>query len=233
MKKNSIQKRNLSIWKTIALSGLIIFSGSCKNLNKTKKGAIIGTAGGAAMGTVIGKASGNAVLGAIIGATVGGAAGVIVGSKMDKQAEEIKKNVPGVEVERVGEGIVIAFDEKILFDFNKSNLKANSVRSLSKFITVLKDYPDTDIEIQGHTDNVGSSAYNQVLSEKRANTVKTYLTNYNIDSKRITVKGLGEEYPKVENDTKKHQEQNRRVEFLISANENMKASAKKEVKSSK
>ncbi len=228
-KKLKKEYQIINLVKATALSILIILTSSCANFNKTKKGAIIGTTGGAAMGSVIGKASGNTVLGAIIGATVGGAVGVVVGKQMDKQAEEIKKNVPGAKVTRVGEGIVIEFNEKILFDFNESVLKTKSEKSMRNFIAVLKNYPDTDIEIQGHTDNVGTSSYNQLLSEKRATTVRSYLNNNNIDSRRMNVKGFGEMYPKVENDTKNHRSQNRRVEFLISANENMKANAQKEI----
>lgn len=213
---------------TIVLITILFFCNSCANMNKTKKGAIIGTTSGAVLGTVIGKAAGNTVLGAIIGAAVGGTVGIIIGKKMDKQAEEIKKTVPGAKVERVGEGIVIEFSEKILFDFNQSSLKGKSEKSMGKFVTVLKNYPDTDIEIQGHTDNVGVEVYNQNLSEERAKAVKTYLTTNNISGGRMTIKGMGENFPKIANDTKKHRAENRRVEFLITANQKMINDSKKE-----
>src|SRR6186997_559619 len=102
----------------VLLTGFLIaaiFIAGCKTMNKSQKGAVIGTAGGAAAGAVIGKVAGNTVLGAIIGAGVGGVTGAVIGRKMDKQAEEIKKNAPNVKVERVGEGIVLEFSEKILF----------------------------------------------------------------------------------------------------------------------
>src|SRR6188472_977810 len=95
-----------------AISFSVIATG-CKSMNKTQKGAAIGTAGGAAAGAVIGKAAGNTALGAIIGATVGGVTGAVIGRKMDKQAEEIKKNVPDATVERVGEGIIVEFNDKV------------------------------------------------------------------------------------------------------------------------
>src|SRR5205085_5104680 len=151
---------------TIVLASMVI--AGCKSMNKTQKGAVIGTAGGAAVGAVIGKAAGNTAMGAIIGATVGGVTGAVIGKKMDQQAKEIKKDVPGAKVERVGEGIVVEFNEKILFGFDRSDLNSSATRSLDNLATILQKYPDTDIEVQGHTDNVGTETYNQGLSEKRA-----------------------------------------------------------------
>ena len=90
-----------------------LFLVGCKTMNRSQKGAVIGTAAGAATGAVIGKAAGNTALGAIIGAAVGGVGGAIIGHQMDKQAEEIKKDVPGAEVIRVGEGIVIEFKSQL------------------------------------------------------------------------------------------------------------------------
>ena len=142
---------------------------ACKGMTKTQKGAIIGTTGGAAIGGVIGRAAGNTALGAIIGAAVGGTAGVLIGKKMDKQAEEIKKQIPNATVERIGEGIEVEFESKILFDYDKSLLKSEVKGSLNDLAVILKKYPDTDIEIQGHTDNKGTDAYNEALSQRRAN----------------------------------------------------------------
>src|SRR3954471_24433079 len=113
---------------------LLMLSMGCKSLNKTQKGAAIGTAGGAAVGAVIGKAAGNTALGAIIGATVGGVTGAVIGRKMDKQAEEIKKDVPGAKVERVGEGIVVEFNSKVLFGFDQSNLQGAAQGTLNDLI---------------------------------------------------------------------------------------------------
>jgi outer membrane protein OmpA-like peptidoglycan-associated protein len=157
----------------IVLSVILILSG-CASWNKTQKGAVVGTAAGGAMGTVIGRASGNTALGAIIGAAVGGAAGAIIGHQMDKQAEEIKNTVPDAKVERVGEGIIVEFSSNVLFAFDKSNLSDDAKINLDKLVTVLDHYPDTDIEVQGHTDSKGSKAYNQSLSERRAMAVSGY-----------------------------------------------------------
>jgi outer membrane protein OmpA-like peptidoglycan-associated protein len=212
----------------VGLVAVSIVLGSCKNMNKTQKGAIIGTAGGAAAGAVIGKAAGNTAMGAIIGAAVGGVTGAIIGRKMDKQAKEIESKVPGAKVERVGEGIVVDFNEKVLFGFDRSDLNATAEDNLDKLANVLKEYPDTDIEIQGHTDSKGTESYNQGLSQRRANAVATYLRNRGINSSRITTKGFGESAPVASNDTESGRSQNRRVDFLITANEKMKADAKKE-----
>jgi outer membrane protein OmpA-like peptidoglycan-associated protein len=209
------------------LSAVILLSG-CASMKKSTKGAAIGTAAGGAMGAVIGRASGNTGLGAIIGATVGGATGAVIGRKMDKQAEEIKKTVPDAKVERVGEGIVVEFNSNVLFAFDKSNLSGDSESTLNKLVTVLTKYPDTNIELQGHTDDKGSDKYNQSLSERRAKEVSRYLNDKGITAKRVTVKGFGETIPKYDNSTESGRAQNRRVEFLISANEKMKAEAEKE-----
>jgi outer membrane protein OmpA-like peptidoglycan-associated protein len=205
----------------------LLISG-CASMNKTQKGAVIGTAAGAGVGTVVGKVSGNTALGAIIGAAVGGTTGAIIGRKMDKQAEEIKKTVPDATVERVGEGIVVEFSSNVLFDLNKSDLSTDARMNLDKLVTILNTYPDTNIEIQGHTDNSGSDTYNQTLSEKRAGSVSNYLTSKSILSQRVTTKGFGESAPDYDNATDEGRAQNRRVEFLITANEKMKAAAAKE-----
>ena len=218
---------NLKKGLIVILSAAFLFTG-CATWNKTQKGAVIGTAAGGAAGAVIGRASGNTALGAIIGAAAGGATGVIIGRKMDKQAEEIAKTVPDAKVERVGEGIVVEFSSNILFAFDKSDLSNDAKINLDKLVTVLNSYPDTDIEVQGHTDSRGSEAYNQNLSEQRANTVSRYLTGKGIAYNRLTIKGFGERLPKYENETADGRTQNRRVEFMITANEKMKAEAAKE-----
>lgn len=219
----------ITIKKT--LTGIVAISlilGGCKSMNKTTKGAIIGTAGGGAVGAVIGKAAGNTALGAIIGATVGGVTGAVIGRKMDKQAKEIENKVPGAKVERVGEGIVVEFSDKVLFGFDRSDLSASAETNLDKLSNILKEYPDTNIEIQGHTDSKGADSYNLSLSERRASAVATYLRGRGIASSRIRTKGFGETAPVATNDTEDGRSQNRRVDFLITANEKMKEDARKE-----
>jgi outer membrane protein OmpA-like peptidoglycan-associated protein len=197
-------------------------------MNRSQKGAVVGAGGGAAVGAVVGKALGNTAMGAIVGATVGGATGAVIGRKMDKQAEEMQQVLGDAEVRREGEGIVIVFKEKILFGFNQSDLNATSKQSLNKLEDVLKKYPDTDLEIIGHTDDKGSHDYNQTLSERRAASVADHLRANGIASTRIKTRGMGETDPKSPNDTEANQAENRRVEFVITANEKMKAEAKQE-----
>ena len=191
----------------LLLGTAILFSG-CASLNKTQKGGAVGVVAGGAMGAVIGKAAGNTGLGAIIGAAVGGAT--------------------GAKVERVGEGIVVEFSSNVLFGFDRSSLSADARTNLDKLVVVLNAYPDTDIEIQGHTDDKGSETYNRTLSEKRAGVVSDYLTGEGIAYSRVRIKGFGETLPKYSNTTDDGRSQNRRVEFLITANEKMKAEAEKE-----
>lgn len=219
---------NLNQKGTLFLLLVIIAFSSCSSLNKTQKGAAIGTAAGGATGAIIGKATGNTALGAIIGATVGGVSGALIGRKMDKQAEEIAKSVPDAKVLRVGEGIVVEFSSNVLFGFDKSALNNDSKTSLDKLGNVLKSNPDTDIELQGHTDSKGSDTYNKNLSKERAAVVSNYLTQNGIQRGRISVVGYGESLPKYVNDTEGGRALNRRVEFLITANEKMKADAKME-----
>ncbi|OQP63454.1 hypothetical protein A3860_24230 [Niastella vici] len=218
-----------SIQKTLtSIAAVAIILGGCKSMNKTQKGAIIGTAGGGAVGAVIGKAAGNTALGAIIGATVGGVTGAVIGHKMDKQAKEIENKVPGAKVERVGEGINVEFNEKILFGFDRSDLNASASGNLDKLAAILKEYPDTDIEVQGHTDSKGTDDYNMKLSERRASSVANYLRGKGVSSGRIKTKGYGESAPVASNETDAGRAQNRRVNFLITANEKMKEDARKE-----
>lgn len=210
----------------LTLFGLIL--SGCKSMNRTQKGAVIGVAGGGAIGAVVGKALGNTAMGAIVGATVGGVTGAVIGRKMDKQAEEMKKVLGDAEVKRVGEGTVIEFKDKVLFGYDRSDLSDQARANLTKLANVLQKYPDTNIEILGHTDDKGSDAYNQGLSERRANSAAGYLRSLGVANARVTTKGLGESDPKVSNDTEANRAENRRVEFVITANEKMVEEAKRE-----
>ena len=218
-------KKITSVLMGLILSVVLL---SCASANKSQKGAVIGTAGGAVIGGAIGSMTGKVGLGAIIGAAVGGVTGAVIGHKMDKQAADIQKDLPDAKVVRVGEGIVVEFSDKVLFSIGDYNLNDNSKTSLDKLNNVITKYPDTNIEIQGHTDNTGSSSSNQKLSERRATAVKNYLTYSGISATRLSTRGYGEEAAKYDNSTEEGRMQNRNVQFLISANEAMKAAAKKE-----
>jgi outer membrane protein OmpA-like peptidoglycan-associated protein len=212
----------------LILGALVILASGCKTMNRSQKGAVIGAAGGGAIGGVIGRSLGNTAMGVIIGAAAGGAAGAIIGKKMDKQAEEMKKVMGDAEVKRVGEGIVVEFKDKVLFAYDRSDINASAQTSLNKLINVMQKYPDTNIEIIGHTDNKGTDEYNQGLSERRASSVASYLKGNGISSSRLTTRGMGESDPKVSNDTDAGRAENRRVEFVITANQKMVNDAKTE-----
>ncbi|UYW01592.1 OmpA family protein [Flavobacterium agricola] len=214
------------------MSGLFTSCDSVKNANNTQKGAGIGVAAGAVIGGILGNnlgKGGNGALGAVIGGVVGGATGAVIGKKMDNQANEIKEAVPGVEVERVGEGIKLVLGENaIQFEFNKSTLTAKAKQNLDKLTEVFKEYPDTDITIYGYTDNKGSDEVNLRISKQRATAVKDYLVAQGLKASRFAVEGLGKADPIATNDTDAGRALNRRVEFSIVANEKMQADAERE-----
>ncbi len=214
-----------------------------KQMSNKDKGVAIGAAGGAVIGGVIGNNVGNknnTALGAILGAVVGGVAGGIIGNNMDKQAEKIKSEIPGAKVVRVGEGIEVTFDENnpdgskagVYFETNKYDITANSKLALDKLQKIFSEYKNTNILIEGHTDNVGSDTYNMRLSERRANNAGNYLMNSGISSNRLLIRWYGENQPKVDNSSDENRTLNRRVQFVITANEEMKAAALKEAQKS-
>jgi outer membrane protein OmpA-like peptidoglycan-associated protein len=222
-----IKKMRRVITFLIAISIILFYLLGCKSLTKSQKGAMIGAGAGGAVGAGIGKAAGNTALGAILGASVGGVAGGIIGKQMDKQAKEIEQ-IPGAQVQRVGEGINVTFDSGVLFDTDKSNLASSSKTKLADLAGILNNYPETYILIEGHTDAAGSNAHNKTLSRKRAESVADYLAGLNIKNNRIRVDWYGEEQPKFPNDSPENMAKNRRVEFAIYANEQLVDKAQKE-----
>jgi len=208
---------------------LVILNLSCAASSKTK-GAVIGAGTGAVVGGVIGHATGHTVVGAILGAAVGGAAGAYIGNYMDKQAAEVERDIEGAKVERIGEGIKITFESGILFDVDKATLKLASKDNLSKLAEILNKYEDTNILLEGHTDNTGSDEYNLDLSKKRAQSVSNYLATNNVNPVRFTIMGYGESQPIATNDTSEGRQQNRRVDIAIMANDKLKKVAQEKTK---
>ncbi|WP_353719901.1 OmpA family protein [Dyadobacter sp. 676] len=213
--------------KNIVIVALAFLTG-CKSLNSTQKGTGIGVAGGAAAGAAIGKLTGNnTAIGALIGAAVGGSAGYLIGRHMDKQAEELKQAIPDATVERVGEGINLTFNSGLLFKLNSAELSNEAKQELDKVAGILSKYDDTQILLEGHTDDTGSDEYNMKLSERRARAVSSYLESRNLPASRLNTKWYGESQPKFPNDSEANREKNRRVELAIYANEEMKKDAEK------
>lgn len=201
-----------------------------KGMSKAVKGGIIGGLGGAVAGGVAGRLIGGksgTATGAIIGAAVGGTAGVLIGRKMDKQAAELRRDLEGAKVERVGEGIKITFASGILFGTNSSNLTPEAAGNIDQLATTLKKYADTNVTIEGHTDSSGSDKINQPLSERRAQAVSNEITAQGVDASRITTTGYGSTQPVGDNATAEGKAANRRVEVAIFANEKMQKAAKK------
>lgn len=212
------------LWFLMAIS--IMAYPSCKT-NRTVKGAVIGGTVGGVAGGAIGKKSGNTAVGIIIGAAIGGSAGALIGNYMDKQAAEIRRDMKGAKVERVGEGILITFDSGLLFDVNSYELRSTTRQNLIELAKVLSKYDDTDIVIQGHTDNTGGTELNQSLSENRARAVKSYLMQQGIVISRMYDMGMGESSPVQDNASAGGRQANRRVEVAIYANKKLKKAAKR------
>lgn len=230
-----------SLNKTVVFFLVIILSigvTSCKtvqNANNKQKGGVLGAAGGALLGAIIGNnvgKGGNGELGAVIGGVIGGGAGVLIGGKMDKQAKKIEEEIPGAQVERIDDGIVVTFDESsgVYFDTNKFNINSASQETLNKLIAVFKEFPDTNILVVGHTDSAGADDYNMTLSKNRALAVTNYLTQSGLSAGRLTTNWFGETQPKQDNATAEGRAKNRRVNVAILPNEKMIQDAENEAK---
>lgn len=230
-------KRNLKTIGIYAFAFLVAIQlTNCKaidNANNTQKGGAIGATGGAIIGAIIGNNVGDgdkSELGAVIGGVVGGTAGVLIGRKMDKEAQRIEEEIPGAQVERVENGIVLTFDEKsgVYFATNKSNLNQESEETLSKLASIFNEYDDTNILVVGHTDSTGNAEYNMELSKNRAFSVSNYLMDKGINAGRITTEWFGETKPMHDNSTTEGRTKNRRVNIAIVPNEQMIREAQQE-----
>jgi len=210
----------------IALATGSMLTVGCSQLTKTQKGTVIGSATGGTLGAIIGKKAGNTAVGAVIGGAIGGVAGAYIGRKMDRQAEEIRKNVPGAEVIEAGEGLIVKFDSGILFDVNKSELKSEAMTNIQNLAASMKNNPETNIMVIGHTDADGSDSYNYSLSERRAAAVKSYALAQGVAGGRLTTVGKGETEPIADNSSASGKAQNRRVEIVIVANDALKDEAR-------
>jgi outer membrane protein OmpA-like peptidoglycan-associated protein len=210
---------------TAAILAVTTVLPACSSLSNTQKGAVIGAAGGGAVGAIIGKKVGSTAKGAIIGAAVGGTAGAIIGRRMDKQAEELAMEIPGARVERVGEGIVVTFDSGLLFAYDSDAIQGAARENLTNLAESLRKYSDTDVLIVGHTDATGSDNYNQGLSDRRAVSAAGYLAQQGVTRTRVKTAGRGESEPIESNETAEGRAQNRRVEVVIVANEQLRQSA--------
>ncbi|WP_372996323.1 OmpA family protein [Marinobacter sp.] len=203
---------------TLGLGGCMTYdpyTGEEKTSSATK-GSIIGAIGGAAVGAATSSKSDRGK-GALIGAAGGAAIGGGIGYYMDKQEAELRRKLEGtgVRVVRNGDEIELVMPGNITFDLNESSIKPSFSGTLESVALVLKEYDKTVIQIEGHTDSSGSDSYNQLLSERRASSVRDFLLNQGIEPRRTRAVGYGERYPVASNDSASGREQNRRVELTL------------------
>jgi len=185
-----------------------------RKVSRTAIDGGVGALGGMLLGGLIGGGTGR-----IIGAGIGGIAGAAYGSTLDKQIRELKEQTAGsgVDVTPVdnGQAILVNLPEGVTFDVASYNLKPEFRATLDKVADSLKQYPNSLIDVYGHTDSTGSDAYNQTLSENRARTVANYLQMQGVSPSRIRSQGYGETMPVADNMTEEGRRKNRRVEIKI------------------
>jgi outer membrane protein OmpA-like peptidoglycan-associated protein len=184
--------------------------------DKTAKGATIGAGAGALLGNVIaddGNRTGGTLIGAAVGATVGG----LIGRQMDQQERQLRRDMAGtgVDVQRQGDTIRLQAPESITFDTDSAEIKPQFRSALDQVARSIRQYPNTVVRVEGHTDSTGSASYNQNLSVNRAQSVASYLAQQGVDPARMQAVGYGFSRPIATNDTAAGRAQNRRVEILI------------------
>ena len=221
--------RKIKLFTISALTAAMMLTG-CSSMNNTGKGALIGGGGGAALGAGLGAIIGGgkgAAIGSAIGAGVGAGAGALIGRKMDKQQQELERQLAeSATVEQVKDAnglqaIKVTFNSGILFPTNGTTLSENAKSELSQFAVSLKNNPQTNVQIYGFTDNTGSMAVNQKVADGRSGAVKSYLVNSGVDFTRLSSQGVPMASYLASNDTPEGRAQNRRVEIYITANEQM------------
>lgn len=212
---------------TAALLALSLGLSGCQTSNpysgeqqtsKASIGAGIGAVAGAAVGAISGSNAKERRKRALIGAGVGGLAGAGAGHYMDRQEAQLREQLrgTGVSVTRNGDDITLNMPGNITFATDSAEVQSNFMGVLNSVALVLKEYPKTVIEVAGHTDSTGSANYNQLLSERRAESVANVLRNQGVDNRRLIVSGYGPNQPIASNSTPQGREQNRRVELTLS-----------------
>jgi len=211
-------KKGLSLWAVgTVLVFMVTACTSSGGLTKTGGGALLGAAVGAGLGAAIGSTTGHAGEGAAIGAVSGALIGGAIGYALEKQEQDLKNM--GYETSRNGNRVTAYFPNDTLFATGSAELMPGAYAELQRVAGVINSDPSVSVIVEGHTDSDGTREYNQVLSERRANAVRTALISYGVDPRRITAYGYGEDRPLVPNDTAYNKQRNRRVEItLISPN---------------
>ncbi|GAB2499424.1 OmpA family protein [Arenimonas alkanexedens] len=192
-------------------------AGEEEGMNRTQKGALIGAAAGVVAGLLSGGDATERRQRALVGAGVGGLAGGAIGRYQDNQERALRERMAGtgVEVVRQGDNITLDMPEAITFGFDSYALRSNSYSVLNTVADTLAEYNQTIVEVAGHTDSVGAAAYNQKLSEQRAQAVANYLTSRGLNRERLMVTGAGATRPVASNSTDAGRAENRRVEITL------------------
>ncbi|ALG91088.1 MAG: hypothetical protein CL814_14360 [Confluentimicrobium sp.] len=187
---------------------------------RTKEGVALGAALGAAVGAMTGDNSAERNKGAVIGGIVGASVGGVIGNRLDKQAAELRQDFDNnqITVVNTGSELIVTMPQDILFAFDSDTVSSSLQSDLHVLAASLNDYPNTTVDIIGHTDNVGSASYNQALSARRASSVASVLRSSGVASSRIRSYGRGEDEPVASNLTPEGRAQNRRVNIIIRPN---------------
>jgi outer membrane protein OmpA-like peptidoglycan-associated protein len=217
---NQLKLAALAAALTVFTSGCATYTGQTSDPNdpnRTQRGALIGAAIGAAAGLLSGDDAVERRQRAMVGAGIGALAGGGIGAYQDRQEAELRRQTAGtgIDVSRDGDVIKLNLPDGVTFDFAKYDLKPQFFPALNTIASTLKQYNQTIVEVSGHTDSVGSDAANQILSERRANAVSSYLMGQGVVRERFEVVGMGERYPVASNDTDSGRALNRRVEIRL------------------
>lgn len=181
--------------------------------NRTLTGAVTGAAVGGVIGAATGDGSGRR---AIAGAVLGGTAGALIGQQLDRQAEDLRRQLGNnVDIRNTGQELILTLPQDLLFATDSATLRPDLQQDLRVIATNLVNYPRSDVIVVGHTDNTGSAAYNQTLSERRAQSVAQVLRSQGVSANRIQTIGRGLNQPVASNATPEGRRQNRRVEIFI------------------
>ncbi len=187
--------------------------------DQTRTGALTGAGVGAVVGALTGDDSEERIRNAAIGAAVFGAAGAGIGALLDRQEAELRAQLGSGTVTNTGSQLVVTLPNDILFGFDQASVSIASQADLRAVATSLNNYPNSTVNVVGHTDNVGDAAYNQDLSERRASAVANVLIASGVSASRINIVGRGEDQPALTNQTVDGQARNRRVEIIITPNQ--------------
>ncbi|GGB90326.1 membrane protein [Marivita lacus] len=206
-----------------ALCGAILLS-ACTDVNdpnrQTKSGALIGAGAGATIGALMGNDPEERRRNAVLGAAIGGGSGALIGNRLDRQEADLRAQLgnDNVTIRNTGERLIVTLPQDILFPTDSATLRPDLQRDLRSVGQNLLAYPDTTVQVIGHTDNTGDAGYNLNLSRQRAQSVANLLMSEGVSSSRLQSIGRGEDQPIASNLTPEGRAQNRRVEIVILPN---------------